>query len=72
MIDEQRIQSLMKRCQRGTGTGTIGHHIANDLHADCYGALGALLNEVQAIRRGEFICSQCGLRKDSEFQTGDF
>lgn len=62
MIDESAILALMKRCQRGTQETSQ----ANNLHADCYGALGALLDERRALRRGEFICSKCGLRKDGE------
>ena len=28
--------------------------------------------EVAALKRGEFICQKCLLRKDSEFERGDF
>jgi hypothetical protein len=26
----------------------------------------ALVNEIERLRRGEFICSRCGIRKDGE------
>lgn len=32
----------------------------------------ALIRAVGKIQRGEFICSKCGLRKDSDFVKGDF
>jgi hypothetical protein len=28
--------------------------------------------EVEKLRKGEFICSKCGIRKDSEHERGDF
>ena len=31
-----------------------------------------LADEVRRLRNGEFICKQCGLRKDSEHEQGDF
>jgi hypothetical protein len=31
-----------------------------------------LVSELAKLQRGEFICKQCGLRKDAEFERGDF
>lgn len=28
--------------------------------------------EIERLRRGEFICTKCGLRKNSEHEQGDF
>lgn len=68
MIDEQSILDLMKRCQRGTRDLLD----ANEIMGHCYGALGALLDELKALKRGEFICSKCGLRKDGEKVEAEF
>ena len=35
-------------------------------------ALTALVAEVRKLRKGEFICNQCGIRKDSETEKADF
>ena len=37
---------LMKRLQRGS----VGYNEANDLHADCYGTIGALVQERDRLR----------------------
>ena len=37
--------------------------------AECYGTIGALVQERDRLLRGEFICKRCGLRKDSEQST---
>lgn len=34
--------------------------------------LKILIDEVERLRRGEFICQRCYLRKDAEFERGDF
>lgn len=73
MIDEAAIQALMKRCQRGT----TSCNEANSLHANCYGALGAMLNEIQFMRKKEFVCPKCGLRntedkEDAKFRVDSF
>lgn len=31
-----------------------------------------LQEEIERLKRGEFICQKCGLRKDSEYPKGDF
>jgi hypothetical protein len=31
-----------------------------------------LRRELDELRKGEFICKKCGIRKDSEHQHGDF
>lgn len=31
-----------------------------------------LADEIERLRRGEFICQKCGIRKDSECSHGDF
>ena len=36
------------------------------------GELGAQAKEANALRRGEFICQKCGLRKDGEPLEADF
>ena len=28
--------------------------------------------EIERLKRGEFICKKCGLRKNAEFEPGDF
>ena len=30
------------------------------------------LAEIKKLRRGEFICQECGIRKDSDHEKGDF
>jgi hypothetical protein len=39
---------------------------AHDIMAECYGTLGALVQERDSLLRGEYICKRCGLRKDSD------
>ena len=39
---------------------------AHDIMSECYGTLGALVQERDRLLRGEYICKRCGLRKDSE------
>jgi len=38
----------------------------NDILNECYGTLGSLVQERDRLLRGEYICKQCGLRKNSE------
>ena len=45
------------------------------MESDNYGLraeLERLKAEVEALKRGEFICAKCGLRKDSDHPKGDF
>lgn len=35
-------------------------------------ALWEARTKIAALERGEFICTKCGLRKDSEHEKGDF
>ena len=35
-------------------------------------ALAAAQAELAALKRGEFICRKCGLRKDGEWPSADF
>lgn len=34
--------------------------------------IDATIAEVERLRKGEFICQRCGLRKDDEHPKGDF
>ena len=34
--------------------------------------LARAIKEIEALKRGEYICRQCGLRKDGEHEKGDF
>ena len=64
-ITTKDVEALMKQCRIGVG----GRHALNTAHeilAECYGTLGALVEERDSLLRGEFICRQCGLRKDGE------
>ena len=61
----EAVELLMKRCQIGAG-GRNALDTAHDIMAECYGALGALVQERDRLLRGEFICTRCALRKDSE------
>lgn len=35
-------------------------------------AVAPLLAEIERLKRGEFICDKCGLRKDAEVGAPDF
>jgi hypothetical protein len=61
-------ERLMKRCQRGVG-GRGALDEAHIIMADCYGTIGALVQERDRLRRGECICIKCGLRQDGERTT---
>ena len=34
--------------------------------------VGTLAAEVRRLRKGEYICQRCGLRKNDEHEKGDF
>lgn len=64
-IKTEDAESLMKRCQIGVG-GRGAMDTAHDILAECYGKIGALVQERDRLLRGEFICQRCGLRKHGE------
>ena len=68
MATTEEVERLMKRCQIGV-SGRVALDTAHDIMAECYGALGALVQERERLLRGEYICKRCGLRKDSERST---
>ena len=68
MATTEEVERLMKRCQIGVG-GRGALDKAHDIMADCYGTLGALVQERDRLLRGEYICKRCGLRKNSEWGT---
>jgi hypothetical protein len=45
-MGEIKIRSIMKRCL----AGTISRQDSNDLHAECYGTIGALWGAVEMMR----------------------
>ena len=67
-IKTEDAERMMKRCQIGVG-GRNALDTAHDIMAECYGTLGALVQERDRLLRGEYICKRCGLRKDSERST---
>lgn len=48
MIDSRAVEALMKRCQIGVG-GRDALDRAHDIMAECYGTLGAMLSERDAL-----------------------
>lgn len=48
-MSEAEVEAVMKKCQRGFPRHMIDD--SNDLHADCYGMIGALWAEVSKLRR---------------------
>jgi hypothetical protein len=50
VIEAAEVQALMKRCQRGFDAGKRGYQEGHSILADCYGTLGALLAERDALR----------------------
>ena len=64
MATTDEVERLMERCQIALG-GRNALDTAHDIMAECYGMLGALLQERDSLLRGEYICSRCGLRKNS-------
>jgi hypothetical protein len=65
-ISTKDAEKLMKRCQIGVG-GRNALDEAHNIMAACYGTIGALIQERDALLKGEFICKKCGLRKNSDF-----
>ncbi len=65
MPTTEQVERLMKRCQIGVG-GRNALDNAHDIMSECYGTLGALVQERDALLRGEFICRRCGLRKNGD------
>ena len=65
------VERLMKRCQIGTG-GRDALDIAHDIMSECYGTLGALVQERDRLLRGEYFCRHCLLRKNSEETPNTF
>lgn len=49
-LDRDAVERLMKRCQVGVG-GRNALNEAHDIMADCYGTLGRMLLEIDALRR---------------------
>jgi hypothetical protein len=47
-ITRERIDNLMKRCQIGVGPRQMNE--AHDIMAECYGTLGAMMSEIEALR----------------------
>jgi len=68
MATTEEVERLMKRGQIGVG-GRGALDTAHDIMAECYGTLGALVQERDSLLRGEYICKRCGLRKDSDRST---
>lgn len=68
IVTTAEAEKLMKRCQIGVG-GRGALDTAHDIMAECYGTIGALVQERDRLLRGEFICQRCGLRKDIERST---
>ena len=68
MATTEKVERLMKRCQIGVG-GPGALDTAHDIMAECYGTLGALVQERDSLLRGEYICKRCGLRKDSDWSA---
>lgn len=57
--DNDEVEKLMKRCQRGCG-GRNAIDDAHDILADCYGTLGALDSEVRRLRNALKDIAQLG------------
>ena len=70
-IETKDVERLMKRCQIGCG-GRNALNDAHDILAECYGTLGALVQERDRMLKGEYICQRCGLRKNDEHPKPDF
>lgn len=65
IIKTEDAEKLMKQCQIGVG-GKGALDKAHSIMAECYGTIGSLVQQRDALLRGEFICKKCGLRKDGE------
>jgi len=55
-ITRDRIEALMKRCQVGVGPRQMNE--AHDIMAACYGTLGAMMSEIEALRLEIRGCAQ--------------
>ncbi len=55
IVTTEYAEKLMKRCQ----IGTRNYNEANDLHAECYGTIGALVQERDMLRTGDTCVRQC-------------
>lgn len=55
IVTTEYAEKLMKRCQ----IGTRNYNEANDLHAECYGTIGALVQERDTLRTGDTCAGQC-------------
>jgi hypothetical protein len=55
-ITRERIEALMKRCQIGVGPWQMNE--AHDIMAECYGTLGAMMIEIEALRLEIRGCAQ--------------
>lgn len=49
--ETEKLEALMKECQRGVAGKGPAIEAANNLLAECYGALGKLLAEHEALRK---------------------
>lgn len=54
-------EKVMRQCQRGTRN----YHEANNLHAQCYGTIGSLVNALRAKDDGARIAGQADLFGDT-------
>ena len=55
IVKTAEAEKVMKRCQ----IGTRNYNEANDLHAECYGMIGALVQERDMLRTGDTCARQC-------------
>jgi hypothetical protein len=60
-IKTEDAERLMKRCQTGVG-GRKALDEAHNIMAECYGTIGALVQERDRLLRGEFICKRCEIQ----------
>ena len=56
----------------GAHQGWIDYYSANEMRQYAEQAVTPLLAEIERLKRGEFICNKCYLRKDAEVGTPDF
>ena len=73
MGDYSKLQALMNQCQRGVPGSGRSIEAANNLLADCYGSIGAMLAEIDRLKSDKTEpCDGCfmedaeALRKDAE------
>ena len=55
IVTTTEADAVLKRCQ----IGTRNYNEANDLHAECYGTIGALVQERDMLRTGDTCARQC-------------